>query len=170
MHLVARVPSGTLRHVSVAEVSITLHTTSVSITLKRFRRGLVFEAHRCLYHSTLGPRVIKKTKKRHRISLAARQRRRRLQHPGHHTRIQRRALQGDPPRSDSAKSARIQQKSEKQSPPPCSPHQNSAKSNNPTQNARILQKARGMSGKRKAISITMHTTSVSITLHATSHV
>ena len=31
--------------------------------VKRFRRGLVFKAHRWLYHSTLGSRVIKKKKK-----------------------------------------------------------------------------------------------------------
>ena len=30
---------------------------------KRFRRGLVFKAHRPVYHSTLGLRVIKKKKK-----------------------------------------------------------------------------------------------------------
>jgi len=32
--------------------------------VKRFRGGLVFEAHRLLYHSTLGLRVIKKKKKK----------------------------------------------------------------------------------------------------------
>ena len=32
--------------------------------MKRFRGGLVFKAHRLLYHSTLGLSVIKKTKKR----------------------------------------------------------------------------------------------------------
>jgi len=32
--------------------------------VKRFRGGLVFKAHRLLYHSTLGLRVIKKKKKR----------------------------------------------------------------------------------------------------------
>ena len=32
--------------------------------VKRFRRGLVFKAHRLLYHSTLGWRVIKKKKTR----------------------------------------------------------------------------------------------------------
>ena len=31
--------------------------------MKRFREGLVFKAHRLLYHSTLGLRVIKKKKK-----------------------------------------------------------------------------------------------------------
>ena len=31
--------------------------------MKRFRGGLVFQAHRLLYHSTLGLRVIKKTEK-----------------------------------------------------------------------------------------------------------
>ena len=30
--------------------------------MKRFRGGLVFQAHRLLYHSTLGSRVIKKKK------------------------------------------------------------------------------------------------------------
>jgi len=33
--------------------------------VKRFRGGLVFEALRLLYHSTLGLRVIKKKKKKH---------------------------------------------------------------------------------------------------------
>ena len=32
--------------------------------MKRFRGGLVFQAHRLLYHSTLGSRVIKKKKKK----------------------------------------------------------------------------------------------------------
>jgi len=36
----------------------------VRINVKRFRGGLVFKAHRSLYHSTLGSRVIKKKKKR----------------------------------------------------------------------------------------------------------
>ena len=31
--------------------------------MKRFRGGLVFKAHRFVYHSTLGSRVIKKKKK-----------------------------------------------------------------------------------------------------------
>ena len=31
-------------------------------SVKRFRGGLVFKAHRLLYHSTLGSRVIKKNK------------------------------------------------------------------------------------------------------------
>ena len=31
--------------------------------VKRFQGELVFEAHRPLYHSTLGPRVTKKTKR-----------------------------------------------------------------------------------------------------------
>jgi len=31
--------------------------------VKRFRGGLVFKAHRLLYHSTLGLRVIKKRRK-----------------------------------------------------------------------------------------------------------
>ena len=34
------------------------------INVKRFRGGLVFEAHRLLYHSTLGLRVIKKKEKK----------------------------------------------------------------------------------------------------------
>ena len=33
--------------------------------VKRFRGGLVFKAHRLLYHSTLGLRVIKKKKKKY---------------------------------------------------------------------------------------------------------
>ena len=33
--------------------------------MKRFRGGLVFEAHRLLYHSTLGSKVIQKKKKVH---------------------------------------------------------------------------------------------------------
>ena len=33
--------------------------------VKRFQGGLVFKAHRLLYHSTLGFRVIKKKKKDH---------------------------------------------------------------------------------------------------------
>jgi len=33
--------------------------------LERFRGGLVFKAHRWLYHSTLGSRVIKKKKRRY---------------------------------------------------------------------------------------------------------
>jgi hypothetical protein len=33
-------------------------------TGERFRGGPVFKAHRLLYHSTLGPRVIKKKKRR----------------------------------------------------------------------------------------------------------
>ena len=36
----------------------------VQRVLQRFRGGLVFEAHRRLYHSTLGLRVIQKKKKR----------------------------------------------------------------------------------------------------------
>jgi len=35
---------------------------SVKRNVKRFRGGRVFEAHRLLYHSTLGLRVIKKMK------------------------------------------------------------------------------------------------------------
>ena len=34
-----------------------------SVPVQRFRGGLVFKAHRLLYHSTLGWRVIKKKKK-----------------------------------------------------------------------------------------------------------
>jgi hypothetical protein len=33
------------------------------INVQRFRGGLVFKAHRLLYHSTLGLRVIKKKKR-----------------------------------------------------------------------------------------------------------
>ena len=33
--------------------------------VERFREGLVFKAHRLLYHSTLGSRVIKKKKKQY---------------------------------------------------------------------------------------------------------
>ena len=36
--------------------------------VKRFRGGLVFKAHRPLYHSTLSSRVIKKKKKNHQPS------------------------------------------------------------------------------------------------------
>jgi len=36
----------------------------LSRNVKRFRGGLVFKAHRLLYHSTLGSRVIKKKKRR----------------------------------------------------------------------------------------------------------
>jgi len=32
--------------------------------VERFRGGLVFKAHRLLYHSTLGSRVLKKKKKK----------------------------------------------------------------------------------------------------------
>ena len=39
--------------------------------MKRFRGGLVFEAHRLLYRSTLGLRVIKKKKKLLTLSLLA---------------------------------------------------------------------------------------------------
>ena len=34
------------------------------LNVQRFRGGLVFKAHRLVYHSTLGLRVIKKKKKR----------------------------------------------------------------------------------------------------------
>jgi len=37
---------------------------SLGNTVKRFRGGLVFKAHRLLYRSTLGLRVIKKKKKK----------------------------------------------------------------------------------------------------------
>ena len=36
--------------------------------MKRFRRGLVIETHRLLYHSTLGLRVIEKREKGSRVS------------------------------------------------------------------------------------------------------
>ena len=36
---------------------------------KRFRGGLVFEAHRLLYHSTLGSRVIQKKKQKKKLSV-----------------------------------------------------------------------------------------------------
>jgi len=36
--------------------------------VKRFRGGLVFEAHRLVYYSTLGSRVIKKKKKKEEIN------------------------------------------------------------------------------------------------------
>ena len=36
--------------------------------VKRFRGGLVFKAHRWLYHSTLGSRVIKKKEKKRQLS------------------------------------------------------------------------------------------------------
>jgi len=38
--------------------------------VQRFRGGLVFKAHRLLYHSTLGLRGIKKKKKRRRRPVA----------------------------------------------------------------------------------------------------
>ena len=41
-------------------------------TVKRFRGGLVFEAHGLLYHSTLSSRVIKKKKKKmNKVSVVA---------------------------------------------------------------------------------------------------
>jgi len=43
--------------------------------VKLFRGGLVFKAHRLLYHSTLGLRVIKKKKKRGESDLELRVRR-----------------------------------------------------------------------------------------------
>ena len=39
-------------------------STDYLLMQRRFRGGLVFKAHRLLYHSTLGLRVIKKTKKK----------------------------------------------------------------------------------------------------------
>ena len=42
---------------------LNLRTTTSQKCVKRFRRGLVFKAHRLLYHSTLGLRVIKEKKK-----------------------------------------------------------------------------------------------------------
>ena len=41
-----------------------LRESGVSRNVKRFRAGLVFKAHRRLYHSTLGSRVIKRKKKK----------------------------------------------------------------------------------------------------------
>jgi len=38
------------------------HRMTLLGNVKRFRGGLVFKAHRLLYHSTLGVRVIKKKK------------------------------------------------------------------------------------------------------------
>ena len=49
----------------VTRVKKTIHSTSeqlLSRNVKRFRGGLVFKAHRLLYHSSLGLRVIKKKK------------------------------------------------------------------------------------------------------------
>ena len=40
--------------------------------VKRFRGGLVFKAHRLVYHSTLGWRIIKKKKKKSGVRAAAR--------------------------------------------------------------------------------------------------
>ena len=40
--------------------------------VKRFRGGLVFKAHRLVYHPTLGWRVIKKKKKKKGMSLGGR--------------------------------------------------------------------------------------------------
>ena len=45
---------------------------SIHFTEKRFRSGLVFKAHRLLYHSTLGLRVIKKRRRRARYQTAER--------------------------------------------------------------------------------------------------
>ena len=62
---------GCFEQVEINEVALiprfmTLQSTTVRtkwLALVRFRRGLVFKAHRLLYHSTLGSRVIKKKKK-----------------------------------------------------------------------------------------------------------
>ena len=45
-------------HCPVMCVNVLLH-----INVQRFRGGLVFKAHRLLYHSTLGFRVLEKKKK-----------------------------------------------------------------------------------------------------------
>jgi len=54
------------RRLAVRKRSISLANKGcgTSRNVKRFRGGLVFEAHRLLYHSTLGSRVIKKKKKK----------------------------------------------------------------------------------------------------------
>jgi len=44
----------------MSEVPLHLGDLDALQRLKRFRGGLVFEAHILLYHSTLGSRVIKK--------------------------------------------------------------------------------------------------------------
>ena len=44
----------------VSEVTLYL---GLGRNLKRFRGGLVFKAHKLLYHSTLGSRVVKKKKR-----------------------------------------------------------------------------------------------------------
>ena len=43
----------------------------LSRNVERFRGGLVSKAHRLLYHSTLGLRVMKKKKEEGRLALAA---------------------------------------------------------------------------------------------------
>jgi len=46
------------------ETKLSLVTShEVKGNMQRFRGGLVFKAHRLVYHSTLGVRVIKKKKK-----------------------------------------------------------------------------------------------------------
>jgi len=46
--------------------SVLVHTVQLDCSgnVKRFRGGLVFKAHRLVYHSTLGVRVIMKKKKK----------------------------------------------------------------------------------------------------------
>ena len=46
------------------------HGPRCVLSTRQFRGGLVFEAHRLLYHSTLGLRVIKKRRRQIRGSLA----------------------------------------------------------------------------------------------------
>ena len=53
------IPTGACRWGTLEEEQL-LHRN-----VQRFRGGLVFKAHRLLYHSTLGSRVIKKKKKNH---------------------------------------------------------------------------------------------------------
>jgi len=51
---------------STFDERVALHRADTVIrhrNVKRFRRGLVFKAHRWLHHSTLGSRVIKKKKR-----------------------------------------------------------------------------------------------------------
>jgi len=47
-----------------AVLLVVLQEQLLRINMKRFRGGLVFKAHRWLYQSTLGSRVIKKKKKK----------------------------------------------------------------------------------------------------------
>ena len=49
---------------AVRAVQFSIQEQLPSRHVERFRGGLVFKAHRLLYHSTLGSRVIKKRKKR----------------------------------------------------------------------------------------------------------